>query len=121
MINTWREDASERRDRMTCRTLADPRPSGISLLVKLARNGDVSNRWQLFATAGYLLVHRPTDDVATVVGIIEARGVENNRRQWLAGVAHARAELGDEAFEGLVGVGAGLDDEEAIAFRRDPA
>ena len=54
--------------------------------------------------------------MATVVGIFEARGVENNRRQWLPDIAQARAEVGAEAFDALVGVGAGLDDEEAIAF-----
>ena len=55
-------------------------------------------------------------DVATVVGIFEARRVENNRRQWLAGVARARAELGDGAFELFVARGAELNDHEAIVF-----
>ena len=64
----------------------------------------------------YLLVHRPAADVATVVGIFEARHVENNRRQWLAGVDRARAELGDDTFDALVGQGAELNDDEAIAF-----
>jgi predicted ATPase/DNA-binding SARP family transcriptional activator len=88
---------------------------------ELARTGDVASRWQLFAMAGYLLVHRRAADVATVVGIFEARGVENNRRQWLIGVAQARAELGAEAFEGLVAIGARLDDDEAIAFLCAPS
>ena len=66
---------------------------------ELARTSDVASRWQLFAMAGYLLVHRPAADVATVVGIFETRDVENNRRQWLDGVARARAELGDDRFE----------------------
>jgi Ca2+-binding RTX toxin-like protein len=39
------------------------------------------------------VVSRSDADVATVVGIFEARHVENNRRQWLAGVAWACAEL----------------------------
>ena len=83
---------------------------------ELARTSDLASRWQLFAMAGYLLVHRPAAGVATVVGIFEARHVENNRRQWLAGVERARAELGDDTFERLVGQGAELSDHEAIAF-----
>ena len=39
---------------------------------EVARTADVASRWQLFAMAGYLLVHRPAADVATVVGIFEA-------------------------------------------------
>ena len=66
---------------------------------ELARTSDLASRWQLFAMAAYLLVHRPAADVATVVGIFEARHVENNRRQWLDGVDRARAELGDDTFE----------------------
>jgi hypothetical protein len=54
--------------------------------------------------------------VATVAGIFEARGVENNRRQWLNGVARARAEFGDATFEQLLAGGAGLNDDEAVAF-----
>ena len=77
---------------------------------------DVASRWQLFAMAAYLLVHGPAADVATVAGIFEARSVENNRRQWLDGVARARAELGDDTFEQLVADGAALNDDEAIAF-----
>ena len=83
---------------------------------EVARTADVTSRWQLFAMAGYLLVHRPAADVATVVGIFEARGVENNRRQWLDGVSRARDELGGDTFEQLVGGGAALNDDEAIAF-----
>ena len=66
--------------------------------------------------AAFLLVHRPAADVATVAGIFKARHVENNRRQWLDGVARARAELGDDTFEKLIGDGAALNDDEAIAF-----
>jgi hypothetical protein len=66
--------------------------------------------------AAYLLVHRPAADVATVVGIFKARDVENNRRQWLAGVDRARAELGDDTFARIVDRGAELTDHEAIAF-----
>ena len=83
---------------------------------ELARTSDLASRWQLFAMAAYLLVHRPAADVATVVGIFKARHVENNRRQWLAGVDRARAELGDDTFEQIVGQGAELSDDEAIAF-----
>ena len=64
---------------------------------ELARTSDLASRWQIFAMAAFLLVHRPAADVATVVGIFEARHVENNRRQWLDGVARARAELGDDS------------------------
>ncbi len=83
---------------------------------ELARTSDLASRWQLFAMAAYLLVHRPAADVATVVGIFKARHVENNRRQWLAGVDRARAELGDDTFELLVGQGAELNDHEAVNF-----
>ena len=83
---------------------------------ELARTSDLGSRWQLFATAAFLLVHRPAAEVATVVGIFSARNVENNRRQWLAGVDRARAELGDDTFEQIVGRGAELNDEQAIAF-----
>ena len=83
---------------------------------ELARTSDLASRWQIFAMAAFLLVHRPAADVATVVGIFEARHVENNRRQWLAGVERARAELGDDPFEQLVAHGAALTDDEAIAF-----
>jgi predicted ATPase/DNA-binding SARP family transcriptional activator len=83
---------------------------------ELARTSDLASRWQIFAMAAYLLVHRPPADVATVVGIFEARHVENNRRQWLAGVERARAELGDDTFERLVSQGAELNDPDAIAF-----
>ena len=62
------------------------------------------------------MLHRPAADVATVVRIFEARHVENNRRQLLDGVARARAELGDDTFEQLVGQGAALNDHDAIAF-----
>jgi hypothetical protein len=82
----------------------------------LSRTSDLASRWQIFAMAGFLLVHRPAADVATVVGIFDARRVENNRRQWVDGVARARAALGDEAFERLVGDGAALNDDEAVAF-----
>jgi hypothetical protein len=68
-----------------------------------------------------LLVHRPAADVATVVGIFKARRVENNRRQWLAGVDRARTSLGDDVFEQIVGQGAELTDHEAIAFLRGHA
>jgi hypothetical protein len=83
---------------------------------ELARTSDLASRWQIFAMAAYLLVHRPPADVATVVGIFEARHVENNRRQWLAGVERARAELGDDTFERLVSQGAKRNDPDAIAF-----
>ena len=83
---------------------------------ELARTSDLASRWQIFAMAAYLLVHRPAADVASVVGIFQARGVENNRRQWLDGVTRARAELGGDAFERLVGAGAAMNDDEAIAF-----
>ncbi len=83
---------------------------------ELARTGDLASRWQIFAMAAFLLAHRPAADVATVVGIFQARHVENNRRQWLEGVARARAELGDDRFEQLVGQGTALNDHEAIAF-----
>ena len=83
---------------------------------ELARTSDVASRWQSFAMAAYLLVHRPAVDVATVVGIFDARHVENNRRQWLAGVDRARAELGAATFDQSVGRGAELNDHEAIAF-----
>ncbi len=83
---------------------------------ELARTSDLASRWQLFAMAAYLLVHRPAADVATVVGIFKARRVENNRRQWLTGIDSARAELGDDTFEQIVGRGAELDDHEAVAF-----
>ena len=88
---------------------------------ELARTSDLASRWQLFAMAAYLLVHRPAADVATVVGIFTARHVENNRRQWLAGVDRARAELGDDTFARIVGEGAELNDHEAIAFLCDHA
>jgi predicted ATPase/DNA-binding SARP family transcriptional activator len=87
---------------------------------ELASTSDVASRWQLFAMAGYLLAHRPAADVATVVGIFETRGVENNRRQWLDGVARARAELGDDRFAELVRAGAALTDDDAVAFLCDP-
>ena len=77
---------------------------------------DLGSRWQIIAMAANLLVHRPAVDVATVVGIFAARHVENNRRQWLAGVDRARAELGIEAFDEMVGRGAELNDQDAIAF-----
>ena len=83
---------------------------------ELARTSDLARRWQIFAMAAFLLVHRPAADVATVVGIFEARHVENNRRQWLDGVARARADLGHDSFERLVADGAALTDDEAIAF-----
>ena len=83
---------------------------------ELARTSDLTSRWQIFAMAAFLLVHRSADDVATVVGVFEARHVENNRRQWLEGVDRARAELGDDQFEQLVAHGAALTDDEAIAF-----
>ncbi|MGH9272942.1 MAG: BTAD domain-containing putative transcriptional regulator [Ilumatobacteraceae bacterium] len=83
---------------------------------ELARTSDLASRWQFFAMAAFLLAHRPAADVATVVGIFEARHVENNRRQWLDGVGRARAELGDDEFEQLVGQGAALNDHQAVAF-----
>ncbi len=83
---------------------------------ELARTSELASRWQIFAMAAYLLVHGPAADVATVAGIFEARGVENNRRQWLDGVARARAELGEATFEQLVAGGAALNDDEAVAF-----
>lgn len=86
------------------------------VLDELARTSDLASRWQIFAMAAFLLVHRPAADVATVAGIFKARHVENNRRQWLDGVARARAELGDDTFEKLIGDGAALNDDEAIAF-----
>jgi predicted ATPase/DNA-binding SARP family transcriptional activator len=86
------------------------------VFAELARTSDLASRWQIFAMAGFLLVHRPAADVATVVGIFKARHVENNRRQWLAGVERARTELGDDDFERVVGQGAALNDHEAVAF-----
>jgi hypothetical protein len=83
---------------------------------ELARTSDLASRWQMFAMAAYLLVQRPAADVATVVGIFHARHVENNRRQWLAGIERARAELGDDTFQQIVGQGAELNDDHAIAF-----
>jgi predicted ATPase/DNA-binding SARP family transcriptional activator len=83
---------------------------------ELAETGDLASRWQFFAMAAFLLVHRPAADVATVVGIFQARDVEINRRQWLDGVARARVEFGDDTFEELVRNGAAMDDDEAIAF-----
>jgi hypothetical protein len=83
---------------------------------ELARNSDLGSRWQLFAMAAYLLVHRSAADVATVVGIFRARHVENNRRQWLEGVDRARAELGDDTFDQVVARGARLNDQDAIDF-----
>ena len=50
-----------------------------------------------------------------------ARHVENNRRQWIEGVHHARAELGDDAFEQIVDRGAELNDQDAINFLRGHA
>lgn len=88
---------------------------------ELARTDDLASRWQLFAMAAYLLVHRPAADVATVVGIFKARHVENNRRQWIEGVHHARAELGDDTFEQIVDRGAELNDQDAINFLRGHA
>jgi len=87
---------------------------------ELARTSDLASRWQLFAMAGYLLVHRPAADVATVVGIFETRQVENNRRQWIDGVARARAELGGDRFDQLAAAGAALSDDEAVAFLCEP-
>ena len=87
---------------------------------ELASTSDIASRWQMFAMAGYLLAHRPAADVATVVGIFETRAVENNRRQWQAGVARARAELGDDRFAELVRAGAALSDDDAVAFLCDP-
>jgi hypothetical protein len=83
---------------------------------ELARTGDLASRWQLFAMAAYLLVHRPAADVATVVGIFQARHVENNRRQWREGVNRARAELGHDTFDQFVGRGTRLGDQDAIDF-----
>ena len=83
---------------------------------ELARTSDLASRWQLFAMAAYLLVHRPAADVATVVGIFKARHVENNRRQWLEGVDRARTELGDDTYEQIVDQGAELNDHDAINF-----
>ncbi len=59
---------------------------------------------------------RSDADVATVVGIFEARHVEKTAAKWLAGVARAGAELGDGAFELLVARGVELNDHEAIVF-----
>lgn len=83
---------------------------------ELARAGDLASRWQLFATAAFLVLHRPAADVATVAGIFGARHVENNRRQWVAGVEQARVELGDDTFDELVAAGAAMSDAEAVAF-----
>jgi predicted ATPase/DNA-binding SARP family transcriptional activator len=83
---------------------------------ELARTSDLASRWQIFAMAAFLLPHRPAADVATAVGIFDARHVENNRRQWVEGVARAHAELGDDTFARLVSEGAALNDAEAIAF-----
>ena len=85
---------------------------------ELARSSDLASRWQVFAMTAYLLIHWPAADVATVVGIFDARNVVNNRRQWLEGVDRARAELGQEAFDEIVGRGAELNDDEAVAFLR---
>jgi hypothetical protein len=86
------------------------------VLNELARTSELASRWQLLAMAGYLLVHRSAADVATVVGIFNARHVENNRRQWLTGVDQARGQLGDDTFDQLVARGAELNDDDAIAF-----
>jgi predicted ATPase len=86
------------------------------LFDELARTSSLATRWQIFGAAAPLVLQRPAADVATVVGIFKARNVENNRRQWLAGVDRARAELGDETFERIVEHGAELSDHEAISF-----
>jgi hypothetical protein len=82
----------------------------------LARAGGLVGRWELFSMAAHLLVHRPCADVATVVGIFNARRIENNRRQWIAGVEQARTELGDDSFRRIVEHGAEMSDDEAVAF-----
>jgi hypothetical protein len=82
----------------------------------LARAGGLVGRWELFSMAAHLLVHRPAADVATVVGIFNARRVENNRRQWITGVERARTELGNDSFERIVEHGAEMSDDEAVAF-----
>jgi predicted ATPase len=86
------------------------------LFDELARTSALATRWQIFGAAAPLLLHRPAADVATVVGIFKARQVENNRRQWLAGVERARTELGDDDFERIVEHGAEMSDDEAVAF-----
>jgi hypothetical protein len=91
--------------------------SAISQLFdELARTSDLATRWQIFTAAAPLLLHRPAADVATVVGIFKARQVENNRRQWVAGVERARIELGDDTFDLIVEHGAEMSDDEAVAF-----
>ena len=79
-------------------------------------SNDIAARWQMLVDAAALVLHRSSEDVATLFGVFEARDLGGQGQAWVIGVDAVRHEIGEDRFRRCMARGAHFATDEVFAF-----